>query len=112
VAQPDSAVEALQALIRALDANEERVSYVRTRADQIESLRGQGYTWQQILSTEERAMIIEVLGQSMSLLVEVAGRFRREEARCLRSEGSKDEEIADLLGVSADHVQAMLEGHT
>ena len=112
MAQPDSAVEALQALIRALDANEERVGYVRTRAAQIESLRDQGYTWQQILSTEDRPLIIDVLGQNMSLLVEVAGRFRREEARCLRTEGSKEQEIADLLGVSVDHVQAMLEGRT
>jgi hypothetical protein len=112
VAQPDSAIEALRALIRALDTNEERMGYVRARAAQIESLREQGYTWQQILSTEERPLIIDVLGQNMSLLVEVGGRFRRQEARCLQSEGVKDQEIADLLGVSVDHVEAMLEAGT
>jgi predicted transcriptional regulator len=54
-------------------------------------------------------MIIDVLSQSMALLNEVGGRFRREEARCLREEGVKPEEIADLLGVSVDHVRAMLQ---
>src|SRR3954447_20547394 len=110
--EPDSAVEALRALIKVLDANADRADYVRERAAQIESLRGQGYTWGQILSTEDRPLIIDILGQSMALLNEVGGRFRREEARCLVTEGLKDQEIADLLSVSVDHVHAMLEGRT
>jgi len=112
VADADSALEALRALVRVLEANDERMDYVRSRALEIESLRGQGYTWQQVLSTEERPLVIDVLSQSMALLNEVGGRFRREEARCLRAEGVKPDEIADLLGVSSDHVLAMLEGRT
>jgi hypothetical protein len=112
MADADSAIEALGALLRVLDANDERMAYVRRRAMEIESLRAQGYTWQQILSTEERPLIIDVLAQNMALLNEVGGRFRREEARCLRSDGVRDQEIADLLGVSVDHVQAMLETRT
>jgi hypothetical protein len=107
----DSALQALRALVKVLDANEERARYVRGRATQIESLLEQGYTWQQILSTEERPLIIDTLAQSMALLNEVGGRFRREEARCLVTEGCKEQEIADLLGVTLDHVQAMLAGH-
>jgi len=98
--------------VKVLDANEERNRYVRGRADDIEALLGQGYTWQQVLSTEERPLIIDVLSQSMALLNEVGGRFRREEARMLISEGVKEQEIADLLGVSVDHVEAMLEGRS
>src|SRR2546421_11885000 len=108
----DSALTALRALVKVLDANEERSGYVRGRAQQIESLLGKGYTWQQILSTEERPLIIDVLAQSMALLNEVGGRFRREEARCLVAEGVKEQEIADLLGVTLDHVSAMLAGRT
>jgi hypothetical protein len=95
-----------------LDGNQERAQYVRNRAAQIESLLEQGYTWQQVLSTEERPLIVDVLGQNMALLNEVGGRFRREEARCLVAEGVKEQEIADLLGVTVDHVNAMLEGRT
>ena len=112
VAPDDSALQALRALVKVLDANDQRVSYVRSRAEQIESLAAQGYSWQQILSTEDRPLIIDVLGQSMALLTEVGGRFRREEARCLLAEGAREQEIADLLGVTLDHVQAMLEGRT
>ena len=108
----DSALEALRALVKVLDANDERNRYVRTRAAQIESLLAQGYTWQQVLSTEERPLIIDVLGQSMALLNEVGGRLRREEARRLIAEGMREDDIADVLGVSVDHVQAMLEGRT
>lgn len=106
--EPDPAIKALRALLQVLDANVERADYVRARAKQIESLRAQGYTWEQVLSTEERPLIVDVLGQSMALLNEVGGRFRREEARCLLGEGLKAQEIADLIGVSLDHVQAML----
>jgi hypothetical protein len=109
---PDSALDALRALVNVLDANEERNRRVRERAVQIEALREQGYTWSEVLSTEERPLIIDLLGQSMALLNEVGGRFRREEARCLVAEGLKEQEIADLLGVSPDHVQAMLEGRS
>jgi len=108
----DSALEALRALVKVLDANDERNRYVRTRASQIESLLAQGYTWQQVLSTEERPLIIDVLGQSMALLNEVGVRLRREEARRLVAEGMREQDIADLLGVTVDHVQAMLEGRT
>jgi hypothetical protein len=112
MAHEDSALDALRALVKVLDANAERADYVRSRATQIESLLQQGYTWQQVLSTEERPLIVDVLGQNMALLNEVGGRFRREEARCLLGEGVKEQEIADLLGVTLDHVNAMLEGRT
>jgi|SRR5947209_4644516 len=109
---PDSASEALRALLKTLETNDARAQQVRERARQMESLREQGYTWTQIVSTEERPLIIDILGQSMVLLNEVGGRFRREEARCLLAEGVKEDEIAALLGVTVDHVHAMLEGPT
>ena len=108
----DSALEALRALVKVLDSNEERSRQLRGRASQIESLVQQGYTWRQVLATEDRPLIIDMLGQSMALLNEVGGRLRREEARCMLAEGVKKEEIADLLGVTLDHVDAMLEGRT
>ena len=105
----DLARQALRALVNVLDSNEERARYVRNRAEQIESMLEQGYTWYQVLSTEERPLIVDVLSQNMALLNEVGGRLRREEARRLLVEGVKEQEIADLLGVSVDHVQVMLE---
>ncbi len=108
----DSALDALRALLRVLDGNEKRIDFVRRRAAEIEKLREQGYTWRQILATEERPLIVDVLGQNMALLNEVGGRFRREEARQMQAEGVKTEEIADLLGVTPAHVEAMLESGT
>jgi len=107
-----AAIDGLQALIKVLDANDERFRYVRGRAEQMESLLAQGYTWQQILSTEERPLIIDVLSQSMALLNEVGGQLRREEARALIAEGMKEQDVADLFGVTLDHVGAMLGGRS
>ncbi|MBV8981258.1 MAG: hypothetical protein JO086_10190 [Acidimicrobiia bacterium] len=110
MAEPDRAVQALRALVKVLDGNIERARYVQRRAEHIETLRDQGYTWEQVLSTEDRPLIVDVLNQSMALLTELGGRLRREEARCLVDEGLKEQQIADLLDVSLDHVQAMLSG--
>ena|SRR5438067_13867363 len=112
MAEADPAVDALRALVRVLDANLERAKYVQRRAEHIETLREQGYTWEQVLSTEDRPLIVDVLSQSMALLNEVGGRLRREEARALLGEGLKEQQIADLIGVSVDHVQAMLADRT
>jgi hypothetical protein len=106
----DPAVDALSALVRTLEANVERCRHAIERAHAIARLREQGYSWREILSTEERPLIIDMVGQNVALLTEVGGRFRREEARCLRDEGAKPEEIADLFGITVDHVEAMLEG--
>ena len=106
----DPAVDALRALVKTLEANEARWRYAIERGHQIERLREQGYTWRQILATEERPLLIDTLAQASALLGEVGGRFRREEARRLHEEGARAEEIADLFGVTVDHVEAMLEG--
>src|SRR5947209_17534171 len=99
---PDSASEALRALLKTLETNDARAQQVRERARQMESLREQGYTWTQIVSTEERPLIIDILGQSMALVNEVGGRLRRPEARCLLADGVKQHEVAALRSVTAD----------
>ena len=105
----DPALDALRSLVRSIEANEGRWRYVIDRAHDIERLREQGYTWRQILATEERPLIIDVISQNGELLAEVGGRVRREEARSLRAEGAKAEEIADIFGITVDHVAAMLD---
>ncbi len=104
----DPALDALHALVAAMRTNEERFRSAIERAGQIETLRGQGYTWTQILATEDRPLMIDLLTQSMAILNEIGGRLRREEARAMFREGAKRSEIADTFGVTAEHVDAML----
>ncbi len=106
----DPALEALHALRAALGTTDEFLRHAIDRTNQIESLRGQGYTWRQVLSTEERPLMSEIVHRHIALLAEVTNRFRREEARCLQKEGARLDEIADIFGVSVGHVEAMLAG--
>ena len=102
------ALAALRNLAKALEANEVRSQMVRERASEIERLREQGYSWRDIVATEERPLLVEILTRNMAVVVESGSQFRRIEARMLHQEGLKAEEIADLFGVSPEHVSAML----
>ncbi|MBV9411066.1 MAG: hypothetical protein JO148_05680 [Acidimicrobiia bacterium] len=104
----DRALEALLALRSALGTTEEWLGRAVERSNQIEHYREQGYTWQQVLTTEDRPLMSEIVNRHIALLAEVTDRFRREEARCLSDEGVKPGEIADIFGVTVTHVEAML----
>ncbi len=104
---PDSA---LRALIDVLERSAAHFTSVAERGREVERLVEQGYSWREVLATEERPTLTELLYRNMALINEAAGRLRREEARSLQRDGAKREEIASLLAVSADLVDAMLAG--
>lgn len=104
----DSGLDALHALRAALGTTDEWLRHAMKRTNEIESFRGRGYSWGQVLSTEERPLMSEIVHRHITLLAEATNRFRREEVRCLYSEGVKAEEIADIFSVSVAQVEAML----
>ena len=104
----DPALAALRNLAKALETNEARSQLVRERASEIERLREQGYSWRDIISTEPRPLVVTVVGHTVEVLAETGARFRRIEAKGLRAEGVKVEEIADLFSLPPDRVEAML----
>jgi hypothetical protein len=106
----DRATGALRSLIAALERSSERTAASIVRARDMERLRETGYEWRQILATESRPLLSDTLFQEMAVMNEIVGRLRREEARALREEGASDRDIADLFGVTVEHVEAMLDG--
>jgi hypothetical protein len=104
----DPALDALLTLRATLVATDDWLRHAIQRTDDIETFRHQGYSWQQVLATEDRPLMTDLVNRQIALLAEVTSRFRREEARCLDDEGVKTEEIADIFGVSVAHVEAML----
>ena len=105
----DAALVALRALIAALEAGDVQTRAAIDRARQMERLVEQGYSWRQVLATEERPLLTDLVYRAMDMTGEVVGRFRREEARRLLAEGAKPDEIADIFGLSLEHVNAMLD---
>jgi len=105
----DRAAAALQALIARLEHSNAEASSHMERARQLQRLLEQGYSWRQILATEDRPLLTDLIYRNMALMNEIIGRLRREEARSLHDEGAKRDEIADLFGLTLEHVDTMLE---
>src|SRR3954453_2110013 len=104
----DPALDALLTLRAALKTTDDWLRHAVQRTDDIEAFRQQGYSWQQVLATEDRPLMSDLVSRHIALLAEVTNRFRREEVRCLHAEGLKIEAIADIFGVSVAHVDAMV----
>lgn len=100
---------ALGALIDTLERRAERTAAAVDRAREMQRLRELGYAWREVLSTESRPLLSDTLFREAAVLDEVIGRLRREEAIALQDEGASRAEIADLFGLSVEHIDAMLD---
>lgn len=83
---------------------------MRARIAHIREQRDAGRPYADIVSGEERPLIVEMLTQSVRDLDGAGVQVRRHEARALRREGMTMDEIADLFGVSRQRVSALLRG--
>jgi len=104
----DSALDALHALRDALAITDQWLRQAMNRTNEIEGFRDRGYSWLQVLSTEERPLMTDIVHRHITLLADVTDRFRCEEVRSLYGEGVKVEEVADIFGVTVAQVEAML----
>ena len=106
--KPDHLLDSLTDLERALRANEERARAMSARIAHIREQRRAGRPYSQIVTSEERPLVVELLTQSVRELENAGVRVRRHEAQSLRREGMTMENIADLFGVSRQRVSALL----
>lgn len=104
----DETLSELDHLIVALDENARAIEVIRERADGLRQRRAAGETWAEIVPTEERPLVVEVLSANLNRLAEAGSRFRRAEARALHREGMTMDRIAALFGVSRQRVSALL----
>jgi hypothetical protein len=105
----EPAVAALRALVKSLEDAEVRLRVGLERAVELDRLRSQGYSWGDIVATEPRPLIVEMVSHTVEVLAETGARFRRIESKAMHAEGLKVEEIADLFGLMPDRVRSMLE---
>ena len=106
--QPDYLLDALTDLERSLRANEERAHAMTARIAHIREQRLAGRPYSEIVSAEQRPLIVELLTQSVRDLEGAGVQVRRHEARSLRREGLTMDAIADLFGVSRQRVSVLL----
>ena len=108
LSESDPLLSALDVLERSLRANDERSQAMRDRIEHIRKARAAGRTYRDIVSHEERPLIVEMLTESVRELDRAGVEVRRSEARALRREGMTMEAIAGLFGVSRQRVSALL----
>jgi hypothetical protein len=104
----DPAVRALEELsaqiresIRQLQAADERLGHLA-------ELRAAGESWFDIVSNEERPLVVETVTRVLDDLGEIGSRFRREEALALQRENVSTYRIGELFGVTRQRISALV----
>ena len=107
-AADDDVLAALDDLAAALEENSRRNAVVIKRAADLRRARAKGATWSELVSEDERPLIVELLTQNMSTLATAGSRLRRLEAKALHDEGLSMERIARLFGVTRQRISELL----
>lgn len=78
------------------------------RADILRKHRRSGRSWLDVVTIEERPLIVERITCAMDSLATKGGRWRRKQARALRAEGVSINRIAALYGVTRQRISALV----
>ena len=107
-APEDAFIAALADVEEAVEQASEMARTISERAEHIRAMRREGKPYREIVPSEERPLIVELLTANLELLAGVGSRLRRAEARALYEEGLTMDEIATLFGVSRQRVAVLL----
>jgi hypothetical protein len=107
----DAAGRALVQLVEELGTVVAELSLARERALELQDQRREGRTWYDIVSGEDRPLIVEQISSAMASLSTAGGQWRREQAAALSAENVSINRIAALYGVTRQRVSALLRDH-
>jgi hypothetical protein len=106
----DGALRALDELCDQIDRTINDLQAAKQRLRQLERSRAAGVSWTEIVSNENRPLVVETITAVLADLGETGSRFRREEARALHREKVSITRIGELFGVSRQRVSTILRG--
>lgn len=104
----DAATAALRELDAALRSSIAELTAARGRVETVLAARSAGKAWREIVSGEERPLVVESVTSVLDRLSAVGSRFRRAQAHALHGEGLSMERVAALFGVTRQRVSALL----
>jgi hypothetical protein len=99
---------ALRDFVVTLRENSERVELALTKAEAALAARATGRSYSEIVESEQRPLVVELVSTNIEALMSSGGRLRRAAARTLHDEGMTMQHIADLFGVSRPRISALL----
>ena len=104
----DTAVAALEQLVREIDRCAVELQDARERAQQLLSRRRTGDSWLDIVSGETRPLVVERISTVLSALAGAGSSWRRAQARALQAEAVSINRIAAMFGVTRQRISALL----
>lgn len=104
----DRAEQALTALVTELDLCLAELAQARTRAEELLQQRHEGRAWLDIVSGEQRPLIVERISTVLASLSAAGSLWRREQATALQAEEVSINRIAALFGVTRQRISALL----
>jgi hypothetical protein len=105
---PDAATDALEDLIAELKVCIDDLEQALRRAEQLRQQRRSGRSWQDIVSSETRPLIVERITHALESLTTTGSRWRREQAHALLAEGVSINRIAALFGVTRQRISTLV----
>ena len=106
----DAADKALEELVTELDVVVRELLDAKQRALELQEQRREGRSWYEIVTAEDRPLIVEQITSAMSALAGAGGQWRRTQASALHDESVSINRIAELYGVTRQRVSALLRG--
>ena len=104
----DEVLDALEAVVEALEQNSLRNEMAVEWAQAIRRLRAEGRSYREIFTAEDPPLILDLIRANLQSLLDVGSRLRRVEAHALHEQGMTMEQIAELFGVTRQRVSALL----
>lgn len=103
-------LEVLGDLQQALARNREVMAHMDARVEQLAGAVRARRPLREVVTSDHRPLLVQLLTESIDLLLDYGARLRQTEAQLLYSEGLNMEEIARLFGVSRQRVGALIRG--
>jgi hypothetical protein len=104
----DRAERALQDLVAELDRCVAELALARTRAEVLLRERRAGRSWTDIVSGENRPLVVERISTVLGGLATAGHSWRREQAAALQGEQVSINRIAAMFGVTRQRISALL----
>jgi hypothetical protein len=99
---------ALRELVAEIDRCTEELAEARARAEELLAARRSGHTWTEIVSGEQRPLVVERISTVLASLAGAGSAWRREQASALQGEDVSINRIAAMFGVTRQRVSALL----
>ena len=104
----DPAARALEHLVTELDACIAELQHARTRSQKLLEKRRAGRPWLEIVTGEDRPLVVESISTVLGSLATAGHAWRLEQASALQGEDVSINRIAALFGVTRQRISALL----